>query len=419
MWSWLSKLASACLGPVQRYARMRKDEDGSDDGRGGVADGLLWSRDLGRHAAGEFSFAVVQANEALEDHSQVETGAAATFVGVYDGHGGAEAARFISDHLFAHLIQAMDNAILVPVTEWILIIGRAYQYSWSFAIASLAQETGTISEDVVRSAFSATEEGFLSLVRRTQFIKPLIAAVGSCCLVGIIWRGTLYVANLGDSRAVVGCLGRSNKIVAEQLTTDHNASLEEVRRELISRHPDDSQIVVLKQGVWRIKGIIQVSRTIGDAYLKRREFALDPSITRFRLSEPLRRPVLTSEPSICTRVLCPQDKFLIFASDGLWEHLTNQQAVEIVHRNPRAGIAKRLVRSALKQAARKREMRYDDLKKVEKGVRRFFHDDITVVVVYVDHGLAQGRDSSVPELSVRGFVDSVTPSRFSGLTAEP
>jgi pyruvate dehydrogenase phosphatase len=69
--------------------------------------------------------------------------------------------------------------------------------------------------------------------------------------------------------------------------------------------------------------------------LKRREFALDPSITRFRLSEPLRRPVLTAEPSIYTRALHPQDKFIIFASDGLWEHLTNQQAVEIVHSNPR------------------------------------------------------------------------------------
>ncbi|CAL4884714.1 unnamed protein product [Urochloa decumbens] len=387
MLSWLKKIASACLGPVRMCARTRKDEDGSDNGHGGaVADDLLWSRDLGRHAAGEFSFAVAQANEALEDHSQVETGAAATFVGVYDGHGGAEAARFISDHLFAHLIR-------------------------------LAQENGTISEDVVRSAFSATEEGFLTLVRRTHFIKPLIAAVGSCCLVGVIWRGTLYVANLGDSRAVIGCLGRFNKIVAEPLTRDHNASMEEVRQELISRHPDDSQIVVLKHGVWRIKGIIQVSRTIGDAYLKRREFALDPSITRFHLSEPLRRPVLTAEPSICTRSLRPQDKFIIFATDGLWEQLTNQQAVEIVHSNPRRGIAKRLVRAALKQAARKREMRYDDLKKVEKGVRRFFHDDITVVVVYIDHGLLQQRDASVPELSVRGFVDSVGPSRFSGVTA--
>jgi pyruvate dehydrogenase phosphatase len=71
----------------------------------------------------------------------------------------------------------------------------------------------------------------------------------------------------------------------------------------------------------------------------------------------------------------------------------------------------------LKQAAQKREMRYDDLKKVEKGVRRFFHDDITVVVVYIDHGLLQHRDTSVPELSVRGFADSVGPSRFSDVTA--
>lgn len=30
-------------------------------------------------------------------------------------------------------------------------------------------------------------------------------------------------------------------------------------------------------------------------------------------------------------------------------------------------------------------MRYDDIKKIEKGIRRHFHDDITVVVIYLDH----------------------------------
>jgi pyruvate dehydrogenase phosphatase len=122
-----------------------------------------------------------------------------------------------------------------------------------------------MSEDVVRNAFAATEEGFLSLVRRTHLIKPSMSTIGSCCLVGIIWRGTLYLANLGDSRAVVGCLNESNKIVAEQLTRDHNASMEEVRQELISLHPGDSQIVVLKNGVWRIKGIIQVHSIFCDS----------------------------------------------------------------------------------------------------------------------------------------------------------
>ena len=48
------------------------------------------------------------------------------------------------------------------------------------------------------------------------------------------------------------------------------------------------------------------------------------------------------------------------------------------------GIAKRLVRAALQEVAKKREMRYADIKKIEKGIRRHFHDDITVVVIYLD-----------------------------------
>lgn len=76
------------------------------------------------------------------------------------------------------------------------------------------------------------------------------------------------------------------------------------------------------------------------------------------------------------------------------------------------GIAKRLLKAALTEAARKRNMIYDDLKKIEKGTRRFFHDDITVVVIFIDHELLD-RNMSVPELSLRGFVDAVGPSNFS------
>lgn len=59
-------------------------------------------------------------------------------------------------------------------------------------------------------------------------------------------------------------------------------------------------------------------------------------------------------------------------------------------------------------------MRYDDLKKLEKGIRRFFHDDITVVVIFLDYEL-QGKKARVPELSVRGFTDTVGPSNFNVL----
>lgn len=129
-------------------------------------------------------------------------------------------------------------------------------------VSEFASEQGGLSEDVIKKAFNATEEEFLRLVKRALPAKPQIASVGSCCLVGAISNTKLYVANLGDSRAVLGRRGSGNKItpvVAERLSTDHNVGVDEVRKEVIALHPDDSHIVVYTRGVWRIKGIIQVN----------------------------------------------------------------------------------------------------------------------------------------------------------------
>ncbi|KAG6418691.1 hypothetical protein SASPL_120895 [Salvia splendens] len=235
---------------------------------GGEDDSLLWSKDLEKLSHGEFLVCCCPDNAVLEDKSQVETGRHATFVGVYDGHGGPEASRYISDHFFDDLIR-------------------------------LARENGAMSEDVLRSAFSEIENGFLTLVRRAYAITPVLAPIGSCCLVGVIWKRMLYVANLCDSRAVMGCLNRSYKIVAEQLTRDHNACMEAVMKELTNLHPEDSHIVVMKLGVWRIMGVIRVSRSTGDAYLKRPEFALDPSFPRFPLPQPLQRLKILRVSVIC------------------------------------------------------------------------------------------------------------------------
>ncbi|KAG6588705.1 putative protein phosphatase 2C 63 [Cucurbita argyrosperma subsp. argyrosperma] len=341
-----------------------------------AGDGLLWHSDLKPHASGDYSIAVVQANSCLEDQSQVFTSPSATYVGVYDGHGGPEASRFVNKHL-------------VP-------------YMHKFAL-----EQGGLSEDVIKKAFNATEEEFLRLVKMALPAKPRIASVGSCCLVGAISNKKLYIANLGDSRAVLGRRVSENQrtpVVAERLSTDHNVGVDEIREEVVALHPDDAHIVVYTRGVWRIKGIIQVSRSIGDVYLKKPEFNRDPIFQQFGNPVPLKRPVMTAEPSILTRELKPQDLFLIFASDGLWEQLTDEAAVEIVVKNPRAGIAKRLVNAALHEAARKREMRYAEIKKLEKGIRRHFHDDITVIVVYLDHN--KGSRTSRAKNIVTGYTNA-------------
>ncbi|KAL3613933.1 hypothetical protein CASFOL_042007 [Castilleja foliolosa] len=384
MLSGLMNFLKACFRPkADRYVHSGSDASGRQDG-------LLWYKDSGQHFNGEFSMAVVQANNLLEDQSQLESGCLSlndsgpygTFVGVYDGHGGPETSRFINEYLFQHLKR-------------------------------FTAEHQTMSVEVIRKAFQATEDGFLSVVSRQFSTKPQIAAVGSCCLVGIICSGILYIANLGDSRAVLGKLVKATgEVLAVQLSAEHNASFESVRQELQSVHPDDPQIVVLKHNVWRVKGLIQISRSIGDVYLKKTEYNREPLYQKFRLREPFKRPILSAEPAILVHQLLPHDQFIIFASDGLWEHLTNQEAVDLVQNHPRNGSAKRLVKTALQEAAKKREMRYSDLKKIDRGVRRHFHDDITVVVVFLDSHLVS-RASSVrsPNVSVKGGGVSI-PTNF-------
>ncbi|XP_010558777.1 PREDICTED: probable protein phosphatase 2C 38 [Tarenaya hassleriana] len=376
------RIVSNCWRPSGEGENSTRQGDSN-----GRIDGLLWYKDSGHHVSGEFSMAVIQANNLLEDHSQVQSGPMSlvdsgpqgTFIGVYDGHGGPEAARFVNQHLF-------DN------------------------VRKFTSESHGMSASVITKAFLATEEEFLSLVRKQWQTMPQIASVGACCLVGIICSGLLYIANAGDSRVVLGRLEKAYKVVkAVQLSSEHNASLGSVREELRLLHPDDPQIVVLKHKVWRVKGIIQVSRSIGDAYLKKAEFNREPLLAKFRVQEPFSKPILKAEPAITVHKIQPEDQFLIFASDGLWEHLSNQEAVEIVSTSPRNGIARKLIKSALREAAKKREMRYSDLKKIERGVRRHFHDDITVIVVFLhSHLISRGR--SRPILSVTGGGDLVGPS---------
>ncbi|KAL1552045.1 [pyruvate dehydrogenase (acetyl-transferring)]-phosphatase [Salvia divinorum] len=375
--SW-RKYVTPCWRPsVLRQGENCSNKVGDLSGR---VDRLWWYKDIGLHMYGELSMAVIQANNVLEDQCQVESGPMSymeagprgTFVGIYDGHAGPEASRFINNNLLENI--------------------KRYTF-----------EDREMSADVIKNAYLATEEQFLSMVKKQWEIKPQIASVGSCCLVGVVCDGMIYTANAGDSRVVLATIEKSGKQVkAVQLSDEHNASVESVREELRSLHPEDPNIVVLKHKVWRVKGLIQISRSIGDAYLKRAEFNKPPLIAKFRIPDPFEKPILLAEPSIHVHKLQHEDQFLIYASDGLWEHLSNQEAVDIVHHSPRNGVAKRLVKAALQVAAKKREMRYSDLKKIDRGVRRHFHDDITVIVLFLDSHLISRSSFQGPILLMKG-----------------
>ncbi|KAL8151753.1 hypothetical protein V2J09_021561 [Rumex salicifolius] len=358
------------------------DWSGGGAGKGfAIGDELFWQTNLRCHAFGEYSMATVQANPQLEDQAQVFASPSATYAGVFDGHGSPDAARFINSNLFT-------------------------------LIHNFQSEQGGLSADVLRKAFQTTEHEFLQLVRNSWIKNPQIALSGSCCLVAAISNDNLYTANLGDSRAVLGRkvseggMFSPSRIIAQRLTSDHNVGDEDVRKEVCALHPDDSHIVVYSRGYWRIKGIIQVSRAIGDIYLKFPEF--NNLYKQFGTAGlPIKKAVITADPSISIRKLDSDDLFIILASDGLWEHITDQTAVEIVYKSPRVGIAKRLARAAMLEAAKKKGLRYEDLSIFEKGVRRQIHDDITVIVLYFDRVISSSK--GVSNWNTPLFSQSITP----------
>lgn len=115
-------LLSLCLKP---FGRDSGNVELGSEGR----EGLLWFRDIGHYASGDFSMAVVQANQVLEDQSQIESGPFGTFVGVYDGHGGPEAARYVCDHLFRNFQGSCFDLIFLAVDS-----PRFLSFCWLFGL---------------------------------------------------------------------------------------------------------------------------------------------------------------------------------------------------------------------------------------------------------------------------------------------
>ena len=75
------------------------------------------------------------------------------------------------------------------------------------------------------------------------------------------------------------------------------------------------------------------------------------------------------------------------------------------------------MKAALLEAAKKREMRYSDLKKIDRGVRRHFHDDITVIVMYLDSNLvSRASTGKFPSVSIRGGGINLPPNTLAPCT---
>lgn len=145
-------------------------------------------------------------------------------------------------------------------------------------------------EEAIRGGYLVTDREFLS-----QGVSS-----GACAASVLLKDGELHVANVGDCRVVLSRNG-----VADVLTIDHRVSREDERL----RIENSGGFLHCRNGIWRVHGSLAVSRAIGDQHLK-----------EWIISEPeIKRVPLTSD--------C---QFLIMASDGLWDKVDEQEAVDVI-----------------------------------------------------------------------------------------
>ncbi|KAK3343882.1 phosphatase 2C-like domain-containing protein [Lasiosphaeria hispida] len=155
---------------------------------------------------------------------------------------------------------------------------------------------------------------------------------GSCALLSFYDSKSklLRVACTGDSRAVLGRRSDSGKWTATPLSVDQTGSNPDEVARVQAEHPGEQ---VMRNG--RVLGGLEPSRAFGDAHYKWSREISDKLREKFfgrgpptLLKTP---PYVTAEPVVTTTKIEPEKgDFVVMATDGLWEMLTNEEVIGLV-----------------------------------------------------------------------------------------
>lgn len=194
-----------------------------------------------------------------------------SYFAVFDGHAGVK----VSDHCAKHLL-----TYIIDTEEF-------------------------RTNDIVAGIHS----GFLRLDERMRDLPELASGddkSGTTAVVAFISNEHVFIANCGDSRAVL-CRGEQPVFC----TQDHKPIL-----------PGEKQRIQNAGGsvmIQRVNGSLAVSRALGDYDYK--------SSKELGQCEQLVSP----EPEIFVHDRDAQDEFLILACDGIWDVMSNQEVCSFIH----------------------------------------------------------------------------------------
>ena len=188
-------------------------------------------------------------------------------------------------------------------------------------------------KQAIARAYNRVEEDWVKLTREA-FDKgfPKVAYVGSCALVAVVKDNKLYVANAGDSKAVLLRQKEDKTYERVKVSKTHNANKSYERERLKKQFPKDEDIVVCRREDSKacyVKGNLMPTRALGDLRLKHNEFNqhMNPSELGYRRPIPkFSGPYISHEPDIQVIELTKNDHFLVLASDGLWDEINRKEA---------------------------------------------------------------------------------------------
>ncbi|XP_061750817.1 pyruvate dehydrogenase [acetyl-transferring]-phosphatase 2, mitochondrial [Nerophis ophidion] len=287
--------------------------------------------------------------------------------GVFDGHGGWACAQAISERLLYYITIAMMPKRSLEELEVCMEHGRPlpsilqwykhhadFNYMdqlrvfWQELLDSHEHGEGMCPSDAMHYAFKRLDADIsleaqvpqsCDLMRSTAI---QVAFAGSTACVAHVGPDGIHVANAGDSRAVLGVQEADGSWSAVPLSQDHNCQNRAEVERIMSQHPSSERNTVVTDE--RLLGVLMPSRAFGDVrfkwspqlqknILESLESGVDlDSLNLYNYTLPNygTPPYLDAAPEVTCHKVRPQDRFLILGTDGLWDELTNEDAVRLV-----------------------------------------------------------------------------------------
>uniref|UniRef100_I3IUQ6 Si:ch211-15p9.2 n=1 Tax=Oreochromis niloticus TaxID=8128 RepID=I3IUQ6_ORENI len=331
---------------------------------------LTLPRGPASHGVLGFHSNMLPSNLPCEDRQSSATclaGRGGVLFGVFDGHAGLACAHAVSQRLFYYIAVAalplrtlaeLERAVeeeraVTPLLEWHkypqdlsypdggVTSFHSLRNYWQERLETEEEEEVTRMTSALVNAFHRLDYDLSVEAQGLSVTSPLRVALSGCtaCVVHIS-NSVLHVANLGDSRAVLGVQEADGSWSAINLTNDHNAQNPEELQRILGAHPAEQRTVVRHD---RLLGLLLPFRAFGDVRFKwsaemlSRVYETRPDVLS-AVSEAVRTmpphyltpPYLSAEPEITQHCVGPADKFLVLATDGLWELMHRQTVIQLV-----------------------------------------------------------------------------------------